>query len=167
MFLKIDWYLISSSLIRYWISISTVSFKESFLVFKLWSKYFSIPDTPLLSSSIWPIIWLNKFLCGYILVICFSKLIDLSPKRRSLFISSCVSFFSRRKYFFFFIFCLIKLKFLWGKINFKLIKSFFWFIIELGLIPTVWVLIVFAIKFPLISTISDLKFWFALIIFFF
>ena len=49
------------------------------IFFSFSSKDFSRPDIPLLSLSIWPIIWLNKFFWGYNLLIFSWGLIDLSP----------------------------------------------------------------------------------------
>ena len=44
-----------------------------------------------------------------------------------------------------------------GKINFKLINSFFLSITKFGFIPTLFVIIVFAIKSPFLSTMLDLN----------
>ena len=44
-----------------------------------------------------------------------------------------------------------------GKINFKLINSFFLSITKFGFTPTLLVIIVFAIKYPFLSTILDLN----------
>ena len=56
--------LINSFLIKYWISSSTVSWIGLLVSFNFLSNVFSNPEIPILSSSIWPTIWLNKFFCG-------------------------------------------------------------------------------------------------------
>ena len=61
-------------------SLSKVSIKLSLPSFNFTSKDFSIPEIPLLLSSICPITCEKRFLSGYILVIFFSSLIDFSPK---------------------------------------------------------------------------------------
>ena len=62
--LKISLNLINSLLIRYCISLSTVSFMGSRIFLSFLSNDFSKPEMPLFSLSIWPMMWLNRFFWG-------------------------------------------------------------------------------------------------------